>query len=271
VYQTFGHVKLSTTVDKALSLLELFTAQKPEIGLSEVARLADIDKATAHRLLSALATRGFLEQDEQSRLYRLGVSVVRLARYRESVFPLESVVESELTSLAQVTGETCHASMLAGSKLATVGYVEGSKAIHVTLEQGQLLHLHATASGLACLAFMSEARQNSILRQPMEKFTSSTPVKPEAIKRLIAGVQKAGFAIADQTYESDVFGVAAPLFGAEGFAQGAVAVATPAHRMTKEIRMQTASLVMDAATRITRKLGFEPPASYSRLIQRAVA
>jgi DNA-binding IclR family transcriptional regulator len=262
---------LSSTVDKALGLLELFSAQRPEIGLSDVARLAGIDKATAHRLLSALARRGFLEQDERSRLYRLGVSVVRLARYRESVFPLESVVQSELTNLAQVTGETCHASMLAGSKLATVGYVEGNKAIHVTLEHGQLLHLHATASGLACLAYMSEARQKSILRQPMEQFTSSTPVKPEAIKRLIEGVQKAGFAIADQTYESDVFGVAAPLFGAEGFAQGAVAVATPAHRMTKETRVQTASLVMDAAVRITRRLGIEPPASYMRLTQRATA
>jgi DNA-binding IclR family transcriptional regulator len=262
---------LSSTVDKALSLLELFTAQKPTIGLSEVARLADIDKATAHRLLSALAKRGFLEQDEQSRLYRLGVSVVRLARYRESVFPLESVVQSELVNLAQVTGETCHASMLAGSKLATVGYVEGSKAIHVTLEHGQLLHLHATASGLACLAYMSEARQKSILRQPMEQFTSSTPVKPEAIKRLIESVQRVGFAIADQTYESDVFGIAAPLFGPEGLAQGAVAVATPAHRMTRGIRVQTASLVIGSAIQITRRLGFEPPDSYLKLTQRVAA
>jgi DNA-binding IclR family transcriptional regulator len=262
---------LSSTVDKALSLLELFTAQKPEIGLSEVARLADIDKATAHRLLSTLAKRGFLEQEVQSRLYRLGVSVIRLARYRESVFPLESVVETELVNLAQATGETCHASLLAGNKLATVGYIEGNTALHVTLEHGQLLHLHATASGLACLAFMREARQKTILRQPMERFTPSTPVTPEAIERLVEGVQKAGFAEADQTYELDVYGIAAPLFGAEGFAQGAVAVATPAHRMTREIRASFASQVMVAAVRITRNLGFEPPASYLSLMQRMAA
>ncbi len=262
---------MSSTVDKALSLLELFSAQQPELGLSEIARLADIDKATAHRLLSTLAKRGFLEQNEQTRLYRIGVSVIRLARHREAIFPLESVVRSELEMLAQVTGETCHASLLAGSKLATIGYVEGSRAIHVTLEPGQLLHLHATASGLACLAFMSDERQKTLLRQPMEQFTPTTPVKQEKVKSLIETVRRAGFAVADQTYESDVYGIAAPIFGADGFAQGAVAVATPAHRMTKDIRKQTASHVIDTSVRITRRLGFEPPASFLGLQQRSAA
>lgn len=262
---------MSSTADKALSLLELFSSKQPEIGLSEIARLADIDKATAHRLLTTLAKRGFLEQSAQSKLYRLGVSVVRLARYREAIFPLESVVRSELELLANQTGETCHASIIAGNKLATIGYAEGSKSIHVTLEPGQLLHLHATASGVACLAYMSSERQKLFLKKPLESFTPATPVDIEGVVKLVEKARKAGFATADQTYESDVYGIAAPLFGPDGFAQGAVAVATPAHRMTRELLSQTAAHVMEAATRITRKLGFEPPKPFLILQERAAA
>ena len=53
--------------------------------------------------------------------------------------------------------------------------------------------------------------------------------------------------------------------------QGAVAVATPAHRMTRELLSQTAAHVMEAATRITRKLGFEPPKPFLILQERAAA
>jgi DNA-binding IclR family transcriptional regulator len=105
----------------------------------------------------------------------------------------------------------------------------------------------------------------------MDQFTPTTPVKLEKIKGLIENARRTGFAVADQTYESDVYGIAAPIFGADGFAQGAVAVATPAHRMTKEIRKRTACHVIEASVRITRKLGFEPPASFLGLQQRTAA
>ena len=40
------------TVSKALSLLTNFNQSRTEIGLSEIARLAGVNKATAYRLLS---------------------------------------------------------------------------------------------------------------------------------------------------------------------------------------------------------------------------
>ncbi|WP_292300165.1 helix-turn-helix domain-containing protein, partial [Mesorhizobium sp.] len=57
---------------KAVSLLELFTLQESEIGLSDLARRAGLDKATARRLLMALAAHRLIEQEPHSRRYRLG-------------------------------------------------------------------------------------------------------------------------------------------------------------------------------------------------------
>ena len=69
-----------STIGKALSLLDLISQLDKDIGLSDLARLAALDKATARRFLVELEKQGFVEQDGETRKYRLGAAPVRLAR-----------------------------------------------------------------------------------------------------------------------------------------------------------------------------------------------
>lgn len=262
---------MSSTVDKALELLSNFTQSRAEIGLSELARLAGVDKATVHRLLQTLAKHGFVEQHAQSKLYRLGAGTLRLARNREASFPTATLVMDELRILTATTGETSHASLIAGGSLATIGLVKGPKAIHVTLDEGESLPFHATASGFACMAFLPPEQVTSILKQKLKSFTSNTSTAHSDILKSIEQTRTRGYAVSDQSYESDVYGIAAPLFGAGGVACGAVAVATPAHRMTRDIKNRIAAEVVDAATRMSRKMGSEPPVNYLLSMRKAAA
>lgn len=261
---------MSATVDKALELLNLFTQARAHLGLSQIARLAALDKATVHRMLGSLAKHGLVEQDEYSRLYRLGAGTLRLARNREACFPTTALVEDTLTDLAAKTGETCHASLIAGGQLATIGLVPGTKAIHVTLDAGEALPFHATASGLACLAFLPSTQFNTIMKRKMTAYTPNTPLTVEAVERAVADVRQLGFAMSDQGYEADVYGIAAPVFSETGFSCGAVAVATPSHRMTTEFKRQILLAVIDAAILLTRRMGAEPPAQFHSLINKVV-
>jgi IclR family transcriptional regulator, acetate operon repressor len=262
---------VSSTVDKALELLNQFTQARAQIGLSELARLAALDKATVHRMLTVLAKHGFVEQEEQSKQYRLGAGLLRLARSREASFPISSVVEVELQALMQHTGETAHASLIAGGSLATVGIVHANKAIRVTLDADQSLPFHATASGIACLAFLPGEKLNAILKRKLAGYTEATPTSPQDVLAAVSAARAKGFAASDQSFETDVYGIAAPLFSASGFACGAVAVATPAHRMSREVKARTISAVMDAAVLITRRMGAEPPRSFVNLLLKIAA
>jgi len=76
--------KTMRTVDKAMNLLNYFSTEKPEYGLSELAREAGLDKATTLRIMVSLARHGFIEQHPETKKYRLGNSVLRLARIREA-------------------------------------------------------------------------------------------------------------------------------------------------------------------------------------------
>ena len=154
------------TVSKALELLNLFTRQRPLIGLSDLARLAELNKATCYRLVTELCDFGLVEQVGSAREYRLGPAVLRLAALREAQVPTREAAMPVLQALAQKTGETAHLSMLMGGALHTLGFAYATTHMtRVTMEDAEVLPFHATSSGLVVLAFQPEAFREAVLVQ----------------------------------------------------------------------------------------------------------
>lgn len=247
------------TVEKALRLLDHFDERHPELGLSALARLAGLDKATTLRMLGDLAAAGLVEQSPATRGWRLGAGLLRLARIREATHPVTTVLQPILDRLVVETGETAHASLRAGRDLATVGVAESPRAARVIIEPGLMLPLHATASGLAYLAFARPEVRAEALARPLPAHTATTPTTPERLALAIARAQAHGHGEADQTYEAEVIGLARPLFGPDGFACGAIAVATPASRLDDALRATILAALARAAPEASRGLGGCPP------------
>ena len=99
------------TVDKALGVLDQFSLENREIGLSELARMASLDKAATRRLLVAMAKHGFIEQSAETRKYRLGHGFLRLARIREATVPVSRIAQEVTDWLVGETNETAHVSL----------------------------------------------------------------------------------------------------------------------------------------------------------------
>ena len=246
------------TVDKALKLLELFSDRRSEIGLSELARLAKIDKATTHRMATVLANHGLLEQHPDTRAYRLGTGILRLARLREACFPIEEVVAPILRRLADETGETAHASLIAGRQLVAIGSAEPDRGNRVHIEPGLILPFHATASGIAFMAYSDAKLVDKLLARKLKSYTAATELDPAKIRERLDRCIECGYGFSDEGYESDVCSTAAPLFDANGMANGAVTVAAPTSRMNAVLRQSIAKSVVAAAYEITRGLGGKP-------------
>ncbi len=251
------------TVEKALRLLEFFDDQRPEIGLSDLARLAQIDKATVLRMLTDLAATGLVEQDPQTRLWRLGAGLLRLARLREAAFPVTRVITPILEHLAATTGETAHASLLSGHDLGTIGVAESQRTNRVHIEAGLILPLHATASGLAFTAFARPDVREQVMTRALDGVTKATPTSHDALAALIEQTRIRGYATADQTFESEVYGIAMPLFGADGYAIGALAIASPSSRISPDIEATIVAILSPAARKTTLGIGGRIPAHHS--------
>jgi IclR family transcriptional regulator, acetate operon repressor len=249
------------TVSKALGLLDILASAPGPKGLTAIATAADFDKATARRLLVELAKHGFVEQNAESRTYRLGSAFLHYARIREATLPLAAIVQPILNELAAGTGETAHASILSGHCMATIAVAEAQRSSRAHVDPTEPLPLYATASGLACLAFGPEALRESYMKHvQFRRMAANTVTSKKALKEKVAETLARGFGRAERSFADDVTGTAAPIFDAAGFAYGAVAVAAVSSRFDAVAEQKIVMKVRDAAIAVTKATGGADPA-----------
>jgi len=254
------------TITKALNLLNHFSASRPEIGLTEFRKLSGQDKATVHRHLVELTANGFLEQNPGTKGYRLGPALLRLAAVRERLFPARTLVAPLVEQLAGELGELVHVSLREGDHLSPLYHHDA--LIHGTrvyFDEAELLPLHATASGLAMLAYGPEQLLTDLLKSPLKAWTSHSITNPKQLQDTVELVRKDGIAFVDQGFEDHVSSFAAPVFGDRLEAVGTVAVAAPTLRMTDDLKARIRRDLIRTASDVTEKLGGLVPTDLQRI------
>lgn len=250
-----------STIGKALSLLDSLSRLPEEAGLTDIARLCALDKATTRRFLVELAKHGFVEQDALSRKYRIGSAPVRLARIREARYPLLRIAIPHIKALAEASAETVHLSEFSGSQLATIHVEDSPKAHRVIVEVGGSLPFHATASGLAYLAFRPAEEIETALAAPLERFTEHTIIDRAMLRELVRETAARGFSICHQGFEVGVVSVAAPICTPGGLPVGCVAIAAPTVRVGRSALQDLGGQAVATAQAISDKFyGSERPA-----------
>lgn len=221
------------TITKALSLLDHFSTQRPEIRLTEFQQLAERDKATVYRHLSELVDNGFLEQDNQSKGYRLGTAVLRLANVRESSFPARKIILPIVEQLSSELCELVHVNLLQGNALSPLCHADQHQTgLRVSFSEAELLPLHATASGYSVLTFGPESLLKTVVKTKLKKYTQHTLTKANDLTAVCKTTRKRGYSESDGILESGVISYAVPLFNNSQTAFGAMSVAVPASRAT---------------------------------------
>ncbi len=243
-----------SVVAKAIELLGYFSKEMPEVGLSELCRMAKRDKATTYRHLSALEALGFIEQNRITKAYRIGPAVLPLAELRETTVPRREGALSPLKALADLTGETAHVAVLSGQSLHSLVSRESTAHSTRAVMDVRQLPLHATASGLCALAFgPTDLMDTAIVH--LHPFTAQTATTQDAVAALTKLAQETGFAESKGSFESDIHSIAVPVFDHQGQLAGTVAVAGVANRMTPELEQKTRTGLVKASRDITRNWG----------------
>ncbi|MEM1274057.1 MAG: IclR family transcriptional regulator [Pseudomonadota bacterium] len=243
---------------KTLELLSYFSELRPEIGLSQLCRLAGRDKATTHRHLQALEEAGFVEQNPSSKAYRLGPALLQFAQVRERTVPRKAAVEQPLKQLAEATGETVHVAVLSGTTLYALEQVESVKHSTRVLIDVQTFPLHATASGQCALAYGPDELNSHALAK-LTRFTDETITDADTLLAEVAAAKARGFAICSGGFESDVHSISAPVFDQTNLFAGTVTVAGVATRITHQLVQTIYAHLADASRTVTHNWGGRLP------------
>lgn len=238
------------TIGKALTLLDILSGMDREAGLTEIAQACGYDKATTRRFLVALEKQGFVEQHADTRKYRLGATLLRLARIREERYPFLRTATPLVRELAEFTGETVHLSEFSNGRLSTIHVEESSKAHRVFVRIGTILPFHATASGLAYLAACPTDMIEAELAKPLAGYTDHTPLNPVELRRRIEETQARGYSINRQGMEAGVISASAAIGPPVGRPVGSITVAAPFVRTDDDRIREHGAAARDAALRI---------------------
>jgi DNA-binding IclR family transcriptional regulator len=242
----------TSSVDRALQLLQAFEASEQELGVTELALALGVHKSTVSRLAATLAARGFLERPPGSEAFRLGPELGRLGLLAlGGGGELVEVGRPAMERLAAETGETVNLAVLEGDDVLNVAQAEGRHIVGVGSWAGRRTALHCTANGKALLAFSGRA----VPAGPYEAFTDRTITARGALQKELAATRERGYAVAAGELETGLHAVAAPVLDATGRCRAALSVSAPAYRMEPESFERVGRACRDAAREIEARLG----------------
>lgn len=243
------------SVSRAIRALELI-AEQGELGVTDLGRRLGVHKATASRLAATLAERGLVERDPMTDKYRLGFGLIRLAGAAMAGMDLVSTSRSILEDLAERTRETVNLGVFSGDGVVYIDQVSGARSIVSVSWVGRRTPLHCTSNGKVLLAYMDRAERERFLARPLEELTPDTIVDPGTLRSQLEEIRRRGYAQTLEELEEGLNAVAAPVFQADGAAIASLSVSGPAFRMRAVDLPRIARLTIDAATAISRRLGW---------------
>ena len=246
---------LSGTVLKALDVLECIALADRPISTGEVAKLCNLSRPTAYRLICTLAARGYVARDDDTH-YRLGTQTLSLSQNVLESLDLPELAQPYLRQLSDITNETSYLSILDDDEILYVGKAESSQSLRTNTKIGSRNMLHCTSMGKAILAFLCESDQAKLIeRLKLTANTNSTITDRAALAEELATVRAQQFAIDNEEAEDGVRCVGAPIFDRTGHVSAAISVSGPAYRLSIPRLIALSSLVMDTAKTISGRLG----------------
>lgn len=242
-------------VERALQILGCFDAENPERGISDIAQVVGLHKATAHRIVTTLVNFGYLERADDGQKYRLGLELVNLGFKVIRRMDLRREALPYMRQLVEEWDETCDLSIFDQGEVFYIEVLRGPHALTITAGVGQRLPAHCTASGKVFLAQLPPVELDAFLSKPLESYTEKTITSPEALRAHLETVREQGYATDNEEFEVGVYVMAAPVFNRSGNVIAALGCPSPTSRITPERIERIAKSLTQAAQAISRRMG----------------
>lgn len=239
------------SVGTALDVLECF-AVDTELGVSDIARRLGVAKSTAHRLLTTLVTRGFIEQDPHSGLYRLGLHLYELGQLVLQRNEIRHVALPILHQVHRATGLTVNFSVPDGPDVVFVERLENPDGVRILGHWGRRLPAHTTSSGKVIAAFNRHAYAARVAAGFPPRVTGTVRTVADWDK-VLATVRSQGYAVSHSESFEGSSSVAVPVLSRK-VAVASVSVFGPTEAISPDIE-RLVPLLTAASRRITRGLG----------------
>lgn len=255
---TRANSDLSTTVKSAARVMRVleYVALVRRATFSDVVSELDLPNSSAHQLLHTMRSHGFLEFDEATKQYQLGLRVWEVGRAYTADTNLVSLAQPLLERLTLETGETAQLARLDGLEVVYLAISESPHPMKLVSAVGKRLFAHGTALGKTLLAALSDqALRRRLEGVTLQRFTRHTIVHHDALLAELERTRARGYGIDDEEYVVGCRCLAMLVRDADGAGVAAVSVSIPTPRYDASIERLALASLASCVTDLSAALG----------------
>jgi DNA-binding IclR family transcriptional regulator len=243
-------VSSAKAVERTMAILECLDSSRRGLNVSELSRRIRIPKSSAHVLLITLERLGYVRRAENGRDFRLSLKTYALGQRMVRALSLADVALPPMQALAMEARATVHLAILDHDQGVYIQKAQAPGLIQFDTYLGRRMDLHCTALGKVILAFSPPGQTAHIFaKRVFARYTPNTIVSPSALRREVARVRKAGYALDDEEEEIGVRCVAVPVLREPGIFLAALSLSgTLSQIPLRSVETQVARLRKCAAT-----------------------
>jgi len=245
------------SVAHALDVIEQFTGETEELGVTDLSKRLKLHKNNVFRLLATLESRGYIEQNKATDNYRLGIRCLQVGQTYVSQMGLLRQAGPIMEQLSRKCRETVYVSLFRRGAVVPLQSVEADQPVRVVSLLGQSLPLHCTAAGKVHLAFESEEEVKSGLPDSLAKHTDRTIVKRGELIADLKATAERGFALESGEFLPDLRSIAVPIRDYTRAVVGSLSICAPEYRLPMErVEKEVAPAALGAGRDLSARLGY---------------
>jgi IclR family pca regulon transcriptional regulator len=217
------------SLERGLAIIKAFDESRPQMTVSEVAKVTGLDRASVRRFLLTLVDLGYIVTD--GRVYALRPRVLELGYAFLSSMSLPELALPHMEELVSAVHETCSLGVLDGGEVVFVARVPTKRLMSVPIMVGSRFPAYATSMGRVLLSGLSARQLDEYLRSTeLTPLTDHTVTDPDALRSIVAETRERGWAIVDQEMDDGSRSIAATVRDRGGHVVAALNVSTIAGR-----------------------------------------
>jgi DNA-binding IclR family transcriptional regulator len=241
---------------RVLDLIETLAEHDEGLSFTALLGATGFPKSSLHALLDVLTSRKYVQFDDATRLYTLGVQVWQNGQSYLKSRDLVREARAAMDEIASVLNETVQLARLEGTENVYLAKVDSTHPLRLQSEVGVRLSAHATGLGKALLAGLPDDEiRRRFASKPLPRMTRNTLTSVPDLIRELERVRSSGFAIDNEEYTPGLFCVAVPIHDHTGAAIGAMSISVPLMRLSPDILATGLSLLCKGSIETTQRLG----------------
>ncbi len=243
-------------IDKALSVLNSFSLDRPRIAFAELVKLnKDIDKTALYRILVNLTAHGLLFRNERTGEYSPGLEFLRFAPIALAGFDLRDAARPFLEEIHAKTGETVILNIRNQYRGICLDCIKSSKPIAITADIGRQVPLLRGASGMILVSHLPEEE----LRELYEHEKAWLKSDFDAVLAELRAIRQAGYAITFAALDPETAGVSFPIRDITGNVIAGLSCLGPEYRFEGSHLAELIHITRESSNALCRSLGYDPP------------